>query len=188
MRYCVNCGKPLESSRFCTHCGADNGNEVNAIENNTNGKISVNLNGISLPMILNWVSILLFAIVAYTMLRMGVNQLKNLSVASILYQGVIIPSIIYFILCVWISVPALNSILNANENQSKKIVSFSIITIVIMVVACILNAIFKNASGRLEIVSMCLSIYTLGSVKVIILSALAAGAAIFGTHLNQGVK
>ncbi len=188
MRYCVNCGKPLESSRFCPYCGTDNGNEVKLTENNNAGNSSTALNGINTSMLLNWASIILFAAVAFIMLRMGFSQLKHLSVESILYQGIVIPSVIFFVFCVWISFPALTSILNADKDQSNKIIALSVVNVVIMIVACILAAIFKNFSGRLEIVSLCLSMYTLKSVKVIILSVLAAGAAMLKKHFELGGK
>lgn len=188
MRYCVKCGKPLESSRFCPYCGTDNGIEIKTPGKSNAVNFNATLNGINISMILNCLSILLFAVVAYLMLRTGFGQLKYLSGESILYQGMVIPAVIFFVFCIWISFPALASILNAGKNQSNKIIVLSVINVVIMIVACIFAAIFKSFSGQMEIVSMCLSMYTSRAVRIIILSVLAAGAAIFAKCFEVGER
>lgn len=188
MRYCSNCGQPLDGSRFCSHCGVDNGVETAPPSAGFAPNAAVNLKGISLAKIINWVSIIFFAFVAYFMLEIGFRNLNFLSMASLLYQGIVIPAVLFFALCLWAAFPALTAILNGNKNQSTKIIGASVITVIVMIIACIAKAIFKKVTGSLMIVTLCLNAYTDQAAKVIVFSVLAAVIGFVASYLEKEGK
>ncbi len=173
MRYCNNCGNPIENERFCTKCGADNG-EVQIINtaNQSNNVSSVQMPKIEMSTILHWLTIGLFAIVALVNLAACLNSRFLATAHSMLFQGGIILSILYFVIGMWGVIPALSLILNGRNKGNKGAIGAAIVSLIIVIVLLILKLITKDIDGIMGANVIVFSAYTNKAANIIIFSVL----------------
>lgn len=173
MRYCNNCGNPIENERFCTKCGADNG-EAQAINtaNQSNKVSSVQMPKIEISNIFHWLTVGLFAIVALINLTTCINSRFLATAHSMLYQGGIILSILYFVVGMWGVIPAVSLILNGKSSGNKNAIGSAIVSLFIILVLLVLKLITKNIGGVVGANIIVFSAYTNKAVNIIIFSIL----------------
>ncbi len=171
MRYCINCGSPMDDERFCNQCGADNGEEYKK-KNQT--AASLNIPKIDLSFVLHLVSVVLFVVAAVILLAACCGEAEITSADSVLYTGSVLFVIVYFVIGMWSCVPALLFILNIRSKKSAPVVGAAAVMLIIMIVVCLVSVIFENSKGVMKFFSIMAETYKAKAVTVIILESVTA--------------
>lgn len=183
MRYCTNCGSPMGEERFCNQCGTDNGAVKPTMPENTAGA-SVPLQ-VDISTLLNYVSSIVFAIVSIILLAGCCKSAKYVSAYSMLYTGTSLFALVYCAVGMWSCIPALKFLLNIKKDNSASVIGGAVVMIAIMIVLCLINAVFMKSNGIFKFLSVMAEFYKSKAVTVIILELIAAFAAILAPRMTK---
>ncbi len=171
MRFCNNCGSPLNEDRFCVKCGADNGPVPVRSSNN---EVQTSEKDVSRYLI--WAGILVFVIQAVMMLYYCLKRANIAVLWAELYGGGLPAQVFYFVIGMWACVPALLFILNCNTVKPEIIIFISLISLVLIIFCSVTQSVLGDYKGVCETIACMCKAYSDYAMKLIILNIVSAAA------------